>query len=88
LTVRSTQEKMPSRLVDANLDCVRAIQYQTQIVWFFLQEIQFAPAAYALVEMKSNQTPVSPANHMFELHPNMADDRTFAVQDRIPVFDQ
>jgi hypothetical protein len=88
LTVRSTQEKVPYWLVDANLNCVRAIQDQTQIVWSSIQEVQFAPAAYALVEMTPNLIPVSPANHMFELHPDMANDRTFAVQDRIPVFDQ
>ena len=53
-----------------------------------MQEVQFAPAAYAMVEMRPNQIPVSPANHMFELHSDMAGDRAFSVLDRIPVFDQ
>ncbi len=79
---------MPYWLVDANLDCEKAIQDQTQIVWSSFQEVQFASAAYALVEMKPNQPPVSPANLMFELHSDMVDDRAFAVQDRIAVFDQ
>ena len=53
-----------------------------------MQEVQLAPAAYAMVEMTPNQIPVSPATHMFELHPDMTGDRAFSVLDRIPVFDR